>query len=382
MRARVLAASWLLWASGLLGQPAGETVTVRGTDGPVRLPVVRHHGYPVVELAGLVGALLSDANLGVQSAAGRVGGELLHLRAGSPFFRYGSRTLQLVNPPYRWQDGFWVPVELLVRWWAAEAASGSSAVADDAPDAGWAAPVREPGPWRVVIDPGHGGKDAGTQTWRGRTREKDVVLGIARRLRNKLAVMPDVRPILTRDEDRFVTVRGRPDFALAQKGDLFLSIHANSAPSRRARGFETYFLGEARTDESRNVAMRENAALQYESEDGDQAVGDLSYILASLDLSAFRDASNRLGGFVQNALRRVHPGPDRGVKPGPYWVLVGASGGMPTVLVEVGFLSNPADEEFLRGDAGQERIADSLARAIRAYLDEYGRRFQTAGGSE
>lgn len=388
-RRRVAAAAAFLAAAAvslgdapLSAQPRGRTVEVEVSGAALRFPVAEHRGYEVVDAADLVGALLTEASLGGTVAGGRLRGRELRLRAGSPFFRYGSQVYQLANSPYRAGGTFWVPAELLTRWWPSQAASGAlaagGAAAGSEAEMLPPAPLRAPGPWRVVIDPGHGGRDPGTVAGRGRTREKDVVLGISRRLRDRLARLPDVEPILTREGDTFVTVRGRPNLALARKGDLFVSIHANSAPNRSARGFETYFLGEARTEESRQVALRENAALQYEEGEVPRP-GELQYILASLDLSSYRNASGRFGGHIQNALRRVHPGPDRGVKPGPYWVLVGASSTMPTVLVEVGFVSNPEEERFLRSAEGQERIAGALAEAIRAYLDEYGRQLQTAG---
>lgn len=351
------------------------SVTVAVGERTLSLPVASHHGYDAVDIAHLTGALLADVTLGRGEASGRLGGATLHLRAGSPFFRYGDRVFQLANPPYAAAETLWVPAELLAAWLPATLGGGGTPLAQGG-NAGTSAPARAPGPWRVVIDPGHGGRDPGTQAGRGRTREKDVVLEIARRLRDKLAAAPDIRPILTRERDAFVTVRGRPSMALSEQGDLFLSIHANSAPNRSARGFETYFLGEARSDESRAVAMRENSALQYE-EDAPQ-LGDIQFILASNDLNGYRRESSKLGGYLQNALRGVHPGPDRGVKPGPYWVLVGASGSMPTVLVEVGFLSNPSEERFLGGSAGQERLAEALAEAVRGYLNEYGRQIQAA----
>lgn len=382
---RALLAAWCgvaLLAPGAGAQtPAADQTT--GSDGAVavalgdrtlRLPVASHRGYEAVDVTHLTGTLLADVTLGRGEASGRLGSRTLHLRAESPFFRYGERVFQLANPPYVAGGTLWVPAELLAAWLPATLGADVPAPGEANAEGGVATTARAPGPWRVVIDPGHGGRDPGTQAGRGRTREKDVVLGIAGRLRDKLAATPDIRPILTRDRDAFVTVRGRPSMALAEQGDLFISIHANSAPSRSARGFETYFLGEARSDESRQVAMRENSALQYE-EDAPQ-LGDIQFILASNDLSGFRRESSKLGGYVQNALRRVHPGPDRGVKPGPYWVLVGASGSMPTVLVEVGFVSNPSEERFLGSAAGQERLAEALAEAVRGYLSEYGQQIR------
>ncbi|MGH7541952.1 MAG: N-acetylmuramoyl-L-alanine amidase family protein, partial [Gemmatimonadota bacterium] len=235
-------------------------------------------------------------------------------------------------------------------------------------------------PWRVVIDAGHGGRDPGTVG--RRSREKDIALSIATELARRLEAVPGFVPVLTRDGDEFVRVRDRPRFAVEREGDLFLSIHANSAPSRSAYGYETYFLGLARTEEARQVAMRENAAMELEEGHDPAATDDLQFILAGLDRNENLLESRRFAGYVQNGLRQARGRDgDRGVKQGPYWVLLGALTEMPSILVEVGFVSNAQEERVLRSRDGQTRIARALAEAIEGYRADLVRRVQTASQS-
>lgn len=381
-RARKLgtpAAALLLAAGTLLGTavPAASqsSVPVEVDGRTLELHPVRARGYPAVGLPALLGGFFSEVAVEGGTVRAVLAGQHVVLRDGSPFFRYAGRVHQLANPPYRADGTFHVPLELVTDWWPRVGEGGAELAELSGSDEGVPTANRRPGPWRVVIDAGHGGKDPGTRGRRG-TREKDVVLDIARRVARELESRRDFEPILTRDRDVFVELRERSRFAVQQEGDLFLSIHANAAPNRRARGFETYFLGEARSEEARRVAMRENAALHFEANGdvGDREIEDLEFILAGLDRSQWVRQSSRLGGFIQNALRSTESGPDRGVKPGPYWVLVGASGSMPAVLVEVGFLSHPEEERELADAAWRQRVADSIAEAVVEYFEDYARR--------
>jgi N-acetylmuramoyl-L-alanine amidase len=239
-------------------------------------------------------------------------------------------------------------------------------------------PPAPPRPLRVVLDPGHGGRDPGTTGRRG-TREKDVVLAIAKIVHAQLTAIGGVEPILTRDRDVLIPLEKRSQLAVAQEADLFVSIHANASRSRSAQGFETYFLGEARTEESREVAMRENSAVQYEGGGEGPRPEDVQFILAQLNLASFQRESSRIGGYVQNSLRDELRTPDRGVKQNVFWVLVGSTGSMPSILVEIGFLSNEQEEKLLRSGAGQQRVAQAIVNAITAYRDDYAPRLQAAG---
>jgi N-acetylmuramoyl-L-alanine amidase len=157
------------------------------------------------------------------------------------------------------------------------------------------------------------------------------------------------------------SLKKRSQLAVAQEADLFLSIHANASRSRKAQGYETFFLGEARTELSRELAMRENSAVQYEEEGEGMRPEDVQFILAQLNLTSNQRESGTFGGYVQNSLRETLRTPDRGVKQNGLWVLVGATGSMPSILVEVG------------------SVADAIVDAIAAYRDDYAPRLQAAG---
>ena len=161
-------------------------------------------------------------------------------------------------------------------------------------------------------------------------------------------------------------------------GDLFVSIHANAAADERARGFETIFLGEARSEEAREVALRENRGPEVDDAGGSPS--DVQFILAGMDRNENYAESRLFAGFVQNSIRSVRRGgaPDRGVIQGPWWVLLGALVRMPSVIVEVGFLSNDEEERYLNGAEGQGAIARAIADAIVAYREDVLRRYAPA----
>jgi N-acetylmuramoyl-L-alanine amidase len=349
-------------------------------------------GYPAIPLEDLrrLGFTDVEARAGVVTAT--VDGASLELYVGSPFFRFRRTVIQLPNPPYAVDGAYFVPASLVTGHPTTRGQPiGAGATASAAPPSGSAAasgsvgsvasspvPSGPPRPLRVVIDPGHGGRDPGTIGRRG-TREKNVVLAIAKLVHAKLSAMSGVEPMLTRDRDVLIPLKKRSQLAIAQEADLFLSIHANASRSRKAQGFETFFLGEARTELSRELAMRENSAVQYEEESVAMRPEDVQFILAQLNLTSNQRESGTFGGYVQNSLRRTLRTPDRGVKQNGLWVLVGATGSMPSILVEVGFLSNDEEEKFLRSKAGQQSVADAIVDAIAAYRDDYGPRLQAAG---
>ena len=314
--------------------------------------------FPVVSTGEL-----SEAGWSVRAEeAGRVvlerDGRALVFQVGNPFARRGDRVVALANAPVRAGGEVWLPREGLGEL---DAEAGEDRL------------VRRRTPWKVMVDPGHGGRDPGARGPRG-AREKDVVLSVARKVAAKLREVPGIEPVLTREEDRFVPLAERSRMAVKAGADLFLSLHANAARDRSARGFETYFLGEARTEWARKVAMRENSAARYEDRDGASATEEVQVILANMDLNLFREESSYLAGTVQNALRRRVSAPDRGVKQNIFLVLANAGGSMPAVLVEIGFLSNPDSERRLRTDEGQEAVAEAVAEAVQRYFRERERR--------
>jgi N-acetylmuramoyl-L-alanine amidase len=228
--------------------------------------------------------------------------------------------------------------------------------------------------WKVTIDPGHGGHDPGTVNRRTGAREKDIVLAVSRYLRDALNVRSGIQVDLTREDDRFVKLEERPRQAMNNGADLFLSIHVNAEPGKgtSARGFETYYLATARDEESSRVARVENSVVELEPDEGGFTGNAMTdKIISGLFRDDNRDTSGKLGGFVQNEMRLVAVGPDRGTKPGPFWVLVGATGHIPAVLVELGFITNRDDERRLTDSDYQKQLASALADAIERYFEFY-----------
>lgn len=313
-------------------------------------------------------------------------GDVVELRPGSPFVRIGKRLVQLANPPYLAAGRLRVPVELLERpefdrrgaSSSSSGSAGSSGGTSSASSGDQVVPrvvegesTRRPGPWRVVIDPGHGGRHPGTVSPRSGTQEKHLTLAISRMIYEELRDVESIDPWLTRTGDEFIDVPDRPLMAVEREGDMFVSIHVDAQPGGKtsARGFTTYFLGASRTEEGRQRAIRENTVPGAEDREGPD-IDQLEFILAGLDQGTHLQESVRFGGFVQNELRRVVDSTDRGVRPGPYWVLMRATSNMPTVLVELGFITNAEDERRLRDPQHQRTVAKAVATAIRRYLDE------------
>lgn len=223
----------------------------------------------------------------------------------------------------------------------------------------------------VVIDAGHGGVDPGARGPSG-TLEKSVTLSVARELAAILREDASLEVRLTRDRDTLIALADRPRLANRWRAAggpdrpaLFISIHANAHARSSASGFETYFLSEALSDESRRVAERENSAQQYE-EASNGSRDPLSFIFNDLRGTLYLHESSAWAGLIQSRLDRALPGPNRGVKQAGFVVLMGAQ--MPAVLVEVGFITNPREEKLLATKAAHREMARELSEAIRQYF--------------
>lgn len=218
----------------------------------------------------------------------------------------------------------------------------------------------------IIIDPGHGGRDPGT-VGRSGTKEKDVNLEIGLRLRDLLkAALPKTRVLMTRSTDVFVGLKERGQFANAQGGKLFISIHANANASRSARGYSTYFLGVGKTQQAVEVARRENSVIQYEeAPEAYQEYQDFDYILNAIALSSYLKESQQLAELVNQNLGRRTKIPDQGVHQMGLLVLIGAS--MPGILVETAFLSNAHEERLLRTRSFQQSVADALGESLQSF---------------
>lgn len=236
----------------------------------------------------------------------------------------------------------------------------------------------------IIVDAGHGGPDNGMHGpigGRFTIYEKDITLAVSKRLARSLEDR-GLDVVMTRTRDTLIALSDRGRIANQRKGDLFISIHVNAAnprwkDPRGARGFETYFLAEAKTEDARRVADMENDVVRFETS-ADQMPSDdaLGFILNDMAQNEHLRESSDLAEVIQERLQRAHPGPSRGVKQAGFRVLVTAY--MPAVLVEIGFGTNPAEAAFINSAEGQKEIATAVADAAVEYLGRYERRRGTA----
>jgi len=216
----------------------------------------------------------------------------------------------------------------------------------------------------VVLDAGHGGYDDGATGPRG-TREKDVVLDVARELARELRAR-GITVVMTRSEDVFVPLEERTHIANDARGDLFVSIHANAAADGRIHGTETFFLSlDASDDAARRLAERENRAFGEAAAAQPIAADPLVAILGDLIATEHLSASQEFAGLAEERLGRRDSTSSRGVKQAPFVVLAGVQ--MPASLVEIGFITNRRDERTLAAGAGRRSIIEALVEAIGVY---------------
>jgi N-acetylmuramoyl-L-alanine amidase len=215
----------------------------------------------------------------------------------------------------------------------------------------------------IVIDPGHGGRDPGAHGLRG-TEEKDITLKVALKLRELLKKDPSVRVLMTRDRDVFVELEDRARFANGNEADLFVSIHVNSHPQRSVRGIEIYHFGEAKDQRALELAARENGTPL-----GSTGVG-WEYLVADLLTAKKIEASLELAWTTKEAmighLNGQYALVDHGVKTAPFYVLRFTS--MPSILAEIAYISNAAEEDLLRTGVFITRVAESLHEGVTAFL--------------
>jgi N-acetylmuramoyl-L-alanine amidase len=217
---------------------------------------------------------------------------------------------------------------------------------------------------RVVIDPGHGGHDQGTEGPHG-LLEKELVLDVSLRLGKLIEDRLGAEVIYTRTDDTFIPLEGRTALANDKKADLFLSIHANSSPVPRITGVETYYLSLTDSKEAKDVAARENDAAQL-------SVFQLRDVIQKITLTDKAEESREFASRVQSSLfafsaRSFPTERNRGVKKAPFVVLIGAH--MPSVLAEIGFISNPREEALLKKPEYRQKLAEALFRGVSRYAD-------------
>ncbi|MFN5176948.1 MAG: N-acetylmuramoyl-L-alanine amidase [Ignavibacteria bacterium] len=224
----------------------------------------------------------------------------------------------------------------------------------------------------IVLDPGHGGEDAGAISING-YKEKDIALSISKKVKELLKKeLPSTKVVMTRDDDTFVELYRRGQIANKQKGKLFISIHCNSMPSKPhpANGCESYILRPGRNSEAVRVAEKENSSIRLEKEQINyDDMSEEKLIISTMAQSAFVKFSEKFSAMLQKEVSNKTGLFNRGVNQAGFLVLVGAS--MPNVLFETGFLSNVNDEKILITEKGQQSMAEGIARAVKRYANEY-----------
>jgi N-acetylmuramoyl-L-alanine amidase len=228
----------------------------------------------------------------------------------------------------------------------------------------------------VVVDAGHGGVDNGMSgpLYGGpKIYEKDITLAVAKRLGAQLEAR-GVDVVYTRTTDTLIALDDRGRIANKTHGDLFISVHVNAAnPNWKdpggSRGFETYFLSEARTEDAKRVEHMENDASRFEAVQSVDRDDPLSFIFSDMQQNEHLRESSELAEGIQRKLGTMHPGPSRGVKQAGFRVLVTSF--MPAVLVEVGFGTNPKEARFLSDPASQDALAKAIADGAMAYLERH-----------
>ncbi|HAM10206.1 MAG: hypothetical protein A2X05_04345 [Bacteroidetes bacterium GWE2_41_25] len=230
--------------------------------------------------------------------------------------------------------------------------------------------------WIIVIDAGHGGKDPGALgTF---AAEKNITLGIALKTGKYIEQnLKNVKVIYTRKNDTFVELKDRASIANKSKADLFISIHANWAPSKKILGTESFIMGHAKDEANLQVAMKENEVILLESDyttkyEGFDPKSPESYIMFTLMQNIYQEQSTLLAAKIQSQFRERISRVDRGVKQAGFWVLFMTT--MPSVLVETGFITHPNEEKFLNSAEGQDYLASAIFRACRDYIGETDRR--------
>jgi N-acetylmuramoyl-L-alanine amidase len=409
-------------------QVASAALVVRDANRSVRVPVVSTDAGPMVRPEAFGDMLPVGVRHDSASAYTlEIWGTRLQVEVGGQFVRVGDEVRQLATPPVLRSGHLFVPVQLIsdvfpslvpnTRWDAdssqlvvfttsALASSSTATQSRRAPVASEPARDRRPaaapmlpverrlppvpvkhGRRTIIVDAGHGGVDNGMSGPIGRgprIYEKDITLAVANKLGRQLEGQ-GIDVVYTRTADTLIALDDRGRIANRAKGDLFISIHVNAAnPNWKdpggARGFETYFLSEARTEDARRVEQMENSVVKLESRRDAPAAGDpLSFIVSDMTQNQHLRESSELAEMIQARLGTMHPGPSRGVKQAGFRVLVTAY--MPAVLVEIGFGTNPKEAAYLNDPARQTALATAIADAAMEYLQRYEGRLAGGGPS-
>jgi N-acetylmuramoyl-L-alanine amidase len=401
----ICALALILTVGAAAGITAPMAVLVSTAKGDVRVPVrVDPAAGPILSAPALLSPLGGTASVQGPWATIEVARQPFRLLIGAPFYSVGGVTKPLVGMASVRRDTLYLPLQFVTEVLPTELKTvfryepGSARLmelvrrSDPAPAPATAAAAgnrarsdRLPNGLRrghlVTIDPGHGGVDPGNPGMffpRGMT-ESDVTLKMGLLVREEL-LKRGVGVTMTRTTDTLIELRHRGGYC-RDRCDLFVSLHVNSLPRRagytRIRGFETYFLADAKTEDAARVAKMENDAVRFESGTGDEdPAGGLGFILKDLQLNEHLRESGRLAELMQSYIGEIHTGPDKGVKQAGFAVLTTAR--RPAVLVEMGFSTNVEDAAMMTEPRSQRNLASSIADAVVAYLLEYERRVGSA----
>jgi N-acetylmuramoyl-L-alanine amidase len=380
-----------------LGLATPGQITVAGARGETTVPVrTDPAGAPVVPASQLLAALDGTMRIHDGWADVTIARQPFRFLVGAPLYVFSSQLQPLANPVWLARDTLYLPFQFvseILPYFLGERYRYDARTARLEDVSGRPPTARAPAPAErlpnglrpghvVTIDPGHGGVDPGnpgTYFPRG-VREKDVTLQVGLLLREELR-QRGVGVRMTRTTDTLIDLGDRGGFCTAAC-DLFVSLHVNSLARRRGytevRGFETYFLAEARTEDAARVAKMENEAVRFEAGESQAGMtGGLDFILKDLQLNEHLRESARAAELVQKKLRTVHTGQDRGVKQAGFMVLTTAR--RPAILVEMGYSTNPQDGRYLTSRRNQRTMASAIADAIVDYLKDYERK---TGGAE
>jgi N-acetylmuramoyl-L-alanine amidase len=222
----------------------------------------------------------------------------------------------------------------------------------------------------IVIDAGHGGEEDGATGERG-AKEKDVVLSVAKRVYELLSADSRLTVVMTRTADTTMTLRERADFANHNGGDLFVSIHANSASENpKTSGSQTFFLASATNEEAQRTAELENRSLVLDRDSEDeQPFDDLDFILLELLQTEYLDESQELASYLQDEMKSKLKIRSRGVDQAGFYILNEVA--MPSALVELAFISNKREEALLKKDSFQQKTAEAICAGIKKFIDKY-----------
>jgi len=394
-----------LWLALALAAGAPSAITIASVRGEQRIPVtLGADGAPMLQARALLAALggtfkQQDAWLDVFVAR-----QQLRFLLAAPYVVVDGKIQPLVSGATVQRDTAYLPLQLvsdvLPRLFAeryrydVEAArlmdAGWQLVKGTGDAAATEVPVSKPrvlgtvqpgGTLRhqhvVTVDAGHGGVDPGNPGvfFPAGLKEKDVTLQMSLLLREELRAR-GITVRMTRTRDTLIALGDRGAYC-TEECDLFVSLHVNSLPRRRGytdvRGYETFFLAEAKTEDAERVAQMENEAVRFEPETEATAERQgLDFILKDLATNEYLRESARLAELIQRQLGTVNPGGDRGVKQAGFMVLTTAR--RPAVLVEMGYSTNPADARILTNKASQRRLASAIADAVVGYLVDYERK--------